>query len=259
MNKNFLIGNFLTAYGRKFGQVARPPAPGQGLSRDRLADRFRARAISYRTRRADYVRGVQLGLVGALLLTIAAFNFDINPTGDQDFAMAQQELVMMEEIVQTQQLEKPPPPPRPPVPVEVPNDAILDDADLELDSLLDLDEVLTALPPPPAPVEEEVDEDPEVFFVVEQMPDMVGGMAALLSDLTYPAMARKAGLEGVVVVQIVIDETGTARTPTIIKSVHKILDDEAVQAVLAQRFTPGRQRGRPVTVAMNIPVTFRLN
>jgi len=209
MNKNFIVGNFLPAYGREFGKIERPVSAVVGLSRDVLAARFRARAISYRTRRADYVRGFQLGLVGALVLTIGAFSFDINPTDDRNFEMAQQELVQMEEIIQTQQLQMPPPPPRPPVPVEVPNDEVLEDDELELDSMLDLDAVLTALPPPPSPVEEEIDEEPEVFLVVEQMPELIGGMRALLSDLSYPEMARQAGLDGIVVVQIVIDETGT--------------------------------------------------
>ena len=40
----------------------------------------------------------------------------------------------MEEIVQTEQLEKPPPPPRPPIPVAVPDDVVLTDDEFDFDS-----------------------------------------------------------------------------------------------------------------------------
>lgn len=260
MKGSFLIGNFLPAYGSAFGRMKRRESTAEPIPADVLAGRFRDRAVSYRTRRSEYVRGIQMGLIGALALVAAAFNLDYNPGSDLDFRMSEQELVAMEEIAQTLQRVQPPPPPRPPVPVEVPNDDILEDEVLDLDSSLDLDEMIGDLPPPPpAPVMDKKLEEPEIFMVVEEMPELVGGMAALLASAKYPDLARKAGLEGIVVIQIVIDEEGRPSNPKVIKSVHKVLDDEALQAVMAQKYHPGRQRGRPVKVAMNIPVTFRLN
>jgi protein TonB len=260
MKDSFLIGNFLPAYGDKFGKPKKRSTSAPGLSRQVLAGRFRERAVSYRIRRSEYVRGFQIGLIGALALTVAAFNVDYNPSSDLDFRMGDQELVAMEEIVQTLQVTTPPPPPRPPIPVEVPNDDILQDEDLDLDMSLDLDQFVAELPPPPAPpVEKEVDVEPEIFMVVEQMPELIGGLAALLAEAKYPPLAQKAGLEGVVVIQIIIDKQGLPSEPKVIKSVHKSLDDEAMRAVMAQKYRPGMQRGRPVKVAMNIPVTFRLN
>ena len=259
MKDSFLIGNFLPAHGDSFGRMKRPEVQAGGLPPQTLAKRFRERAIAYRTRRSEYVRGVQLGLIGALALAVAAFNLDYNTTSDLDFRMGDQELVAMEEIAQTLQVTAPPPPPRPAVPVEVPNDDLLDDVELDLDMSLDIDQIIADLPPPPAPPEKVVEDvEPEIFMVVEQMPELVGGMAALLATAKYPPLAQKAGLEGVVVIQIVIDETGKPSDPKVVKSVHKSLDDEAMRAVLAQEYRPGKQRGRPVKVAMNIPVTFRL-
>ena len=114
------------------------------------------------------------------------------------------------------------------------------------------------LPPPPEPEVEEEEPTVELFVVVEQMPEMIGGFAALLADLEYPALARQAGLEGMVVVYVIIDETGKPVSARVVKSVAEVLDKAALEAVLKQRFEPGRQRNRPVRVQMAIPVRFQL-
>ena len=120
-----------------------------------------------------------------------------------------------------------------------------------------------ALPPPPLPEpevieEEEPDPTDEIFVVVEQMPEMIGGFQSLLKDLEYPALARQAGLEGMVVVNVIIDESGMPESARIARSVAEVLDKAAIEAVMKQRFEPGRQRGRPVRVEMAIPVRFQL-
>ena len=90
------------------------------------------------------------------------------------------------------------------------------------------------------------------------MPVLIGGLSSLTSAIEYPEMARKAGVEGRVIVQIIIDEQGIPRDPIIVRSVSGLLDEEAMRAVMLQRFTPGRQRGRAVKVKLAIPVMFRL-
>ena len=163
--------------------------------------------------------------------------------------------VEMEDIEQTKQIEKPPPPPRPPVPIEVPNDEILEDEILEIDAEIDFDEPI-ALPPPPPAVAEEA--EPDIFLVVEQMPEIVGGLSSLYSILEYPELARKAGIEGLVVVQFVIEKDGTPSNLNIMKSANDILDTEALRAVAFLKFTPGLQRGKPVRVKFAMPVRFSL-
>ena len=178
-------------------------------------------------------------------------------------------------INQTKQIEKRPPPPRPPVPVAVPvvvpvavpvvipvvvpDDVILDDDDLNFDSIQDLDVAFAERPSPPAAVQESEETEPEIFEIVEDPPTMVGGITALNSTIKYPEIAIRAGLEGTVVVRIIINEYGEPSDPTIEKSVHKALDNEAKRAVMLQSFIPGKQRGNPVKVLMSIRVNFRLN
>ncbi len=230
-----------------------------GLTTEQLEHRFKERSEQRKRRRSLYVILLQTGLAVSLAASIGAFHLDLGPGESASFAASGQEIVQMEEIVQTRQIEQPPPPPRPPVPIEVPDDVILDDDVLDFDSVLDLDEALAELPPPPAAAQEPEETEPEIFVAVEDPPRMVGGMAALFAEIRYPEIARRSELEGTVVVQITIDEEGRPSDARIRKSVHKVLDDEAIRAVMLQSFIPGKQRGRPVKVYMSIPVIFRLN
>lgn len=178
-----------------------------------------------------------------------------------DINLQQQEVVQMEEIEQTTQEMKAPPPPRPPVPVEVPNDVIFDDIELDLDVTLDLDaEILDIPPPPPAPAldTEEEELEPEIFVVVEQMPTIIGGNARIYELLEYPEIARQAGIEGMVVVQVVIQPDGTPADPVIARSAGDVLDQAATKAVMKLTFEPGKQRGKAVSVRLAIPIRFRL-
>jgi protein TonB len=114
-------------------------------------------------------------------------------------------------------------------------------------------------PPPPPPPEPEPEPEPEIFEVVEQMPELQGGIAGLQSRIQYPEMARRAGIEGRVFVQFVVDENGSPSNITVVRGIGGGCDEAAVAAVRDSRFTPGLQRGRPVKVRMSLPVTFRLN
>jgi len=217
-------------------------------------DRFTACDLSY---------GLALpaGLVLALGVVVLAFHIPVSSHSDYTIVEVRQELVTLEEILQTRQELPPPAPPRPPVPIEVPNDQVLDESvELQFDASLDLDEALVDVKPPPPPptVEEEEEVSNEIFVAVEDMPVLIGGLSSLTSAIEYPEMARKAGVEGRVIVQIIIDEQGIPRDPIIVRSVSGLLDEEAMRAVMLQRFTPGRQRGRAVKVKLAIPVMFRL-
>lgn len=100
--------------------------------------------------RKSYNIILQIGLIVALLFIIGLVRINLYSAPPQAIAIEEQEEVVMEEVIQTKQIETPPPPPRPPVPVEVPNDEIIEDEILDLDAELDLDGPLD-LPPPPPP------------------------------------------------------------------------------------------------------------
>ena len=234
-----------------------PRIPGQGthLTRDELQRSFRKRAVQFRMERDRYALHFQAGLAFAVLFVIGAFSLDFGPRETADLTFQSQEVVTMQDIIQTRQDLKPPPPPRPQIPVEVPDDVILEDEDLLLGELFELTELTP--PPPPAPVVEEEEEE-TIFVVVEEMPEMVGGHGALYKTIQYPRLAQRAGIEGDVIVQVVIGPDGLPAMPEVVRSAHEVLDKEAVRAIMAQEFTPGKQRGKPVPVRMSIPVRFKL-
>lgn len=207
--------------------------------------------------RQRYPLFVQTGMVITLGLLIVAFRLDLRVEENFEVALTDQEVVQMEEIIQTAQVEKPPPPPRPPVPVEVPDDEVLEDDELDLDMSLDIDEV-PDLPPPPPPKEEEKEEEPEIFVIVEQSPELIGGLPGLQKKIKYPEIAKKAGVEGRVFLQFVVDEQGNVHDPVVTRGIGAGCDEEAIRAILEAKFKPGKQRGKAVKVKMSLPITFRL-
>ncbi len=208
--------------------------------------------------RNKYPIYIEIGLIATLALLIVAFRVDWSPDSDFEVVLSEQEQIEMEEIRQTQQIEQPPPPPKPPVPVEVPNDEVLEDDVLDLDASLDLDEPVASTPPPPPAVEEEEEEEPEIFVIVEQMPELIGGLAAIQKQIRYPEIAKKAGVEGRVIVQFIVDEQGGVLDPQVVRGIGAGCDEEAVRAVQQAKFEPGKQRGKSVKVKMSLPITFKL-
>lgn len=208
--------------------------------------------------RKTYTLYLQVGMIVTLLFMNILFNVNLQPKVPDALPQMEQETVKMEEVEQTKQVEKPPPPPRPPVPVEVPNDEIIEDEFIDLDAELDLDAPMD-LPPPPPPADD--DDEPEIFFIVEKEPSVKSGdiQKELYKILKYPEMARKAGIEGRVIVQFVVDEKGNVIMLKVVRSVGGGLDEAAVSAIQKLKFSPGMQRGRPVRVQMTLPVVFKLN
>lgn len=204
-----------------------------------------------------YFVRIQIGLVLSMLLFILIFKVNVSFEKSMDFEITERQIIEIEEIIQTEIVEAPPPPPRPPSPISVPDDIIMDDNLIDFDAFLDFDVALAGTPAPPPPPAEEEDFN-EVFVIVEQMPELIGGIAELHRQIVYPEIARRAGIQGRVVVQFIIDEQGYVRDPFVVRSAGGGLDEAALDAVQRIRFTPGMQRGRPVRVQYTLPVQFRL-
>ena len=103
----------------------------------------------------------------------------------------------------------------------------------------------------------------EVFDVVDQMPEFVGGASSLRSyisqNVRYPAIAEENGVQGTVVVKFVVERDGTVTSVQVARSVDPSLDKEAVRVVKGMpRWIPGKKNGQPVRVSYTIPVSFRL-
>ena len=99
----------------------------------------------------------------------------------------------------------------------------------------------------------------EVFVVVENMPQLQGGQAGVQSKVEYPPVAIRAGIEGRVTVQFIVDENGNVVNPKVIRGIGGGCDEEALRVISQAKFTPGVQRGRNVAVQMSLPILFKLN
>jgi protein TonB len=90
------------------------------------------------------------------------------------------------------------------------------------------------------------------------MPKLKGGLASLQKKINYPDMARKAGIEGRVIIQFIVNEQGKVENPRVIRGIGGGADKEALRVVKQAEFEPGRQRGNPVRVQYSLPITFKL-
>ena len=209
----------------------------------------------HEARRRRYAIRIQLGVIVALSLTIVAFNADVQLGKAAPPSRPAVAAPVFKEVPPTQPLT-PPPPPRPPVPVAIPNDAPPPANELNL--RLDPIDVASKRPPPPPSTDEADEDEVATFLPVEDMPQLIGGMKSLYEQVVYPEMAKQAGLEGKVIVQFVVNREDRVEHAVVLRGVHTLLDQAALEAVQKLRFRPGKQRDRPVPVKMSLPITFKL-
>lgn len=114
---------------------------------------------------------------------------------------------------------------------------------------------------------------PYVFLIIEPAtepkkpgdgPLFVGGdvtppRAILKAPPQYTEEARKDRLQGVVIVQAIIDETGAVTDVKALKGLPLGLTEAAIEAIRQWRFEPARLDGKPVAVYYNLTINFRLD
>lgn len=201
--------------------------------------------------RRYYQKTWEVSLIVALLIVIVVFRFlpvygstvQINP--------GIQEVVEVEDIEQTRQENRPPPPPRPAIPVEVPSDEALEDITI---ASTEIDLSAEVAPPPP----QDLFDEEQFFVVVEEMPQIIGGLDAIRKHLVYPDLAIRAGVQGKVFVLAFVDEKGNVVKAEVVKGIGAGCDEAAQHAVEKVKFIPGRQRGQPRKVRVMVPVHFAL-
>lgn len=138
----------------------------------------------------------------------------------------------------------PDPTPEEPEPIRLPEE-LQPDVDLpETDVVFDIPEG-----PPPSP-------EPEG-------PIQVGGDVEAPVKTYYPQpqyteIARKARLQGVVIVQAIIDKQGNVTNVKLLKGLGMGLDQAAIDAIKKWQFEPATLHGKPVSVYYNLTVNFRL-
>ncbi|WP_446785795.1 energy transducer TonB [Macellibacteroides fermentans] len=221
--------------------------------------------------KADLEKGkttsLLMGMVVGLAILFVAFewsNRDVKVAQDQGVA----DVIAEEQIEITRPENTPPPPPPPPAPVvtEVLN-VVEDDVDLKQQDIVTSEDnqkaAQTQTYVAPKMVEEEEESSQPIFTVVETMPQFPGGDAALLQFLAksikYPVIAQENGIQGRVICAFVVNRDGTIVDAEVLRGVDPSLDKEALRVINTMpKWSPGKQRGKPVRVKYTVPITFRL-
>lgn len=104
-----------------------------------------------------------------------------------------------------------------------------------------------------------VDDESNIYTVVDEMPEFPGGIDSLKQYIReraiYPDLLEDNNIEGRVIVGIVISHNGEVVKPTILRGIIPEIDSIALQIVRQMpRWKPGKLKGIPVNVNYSIPV-----
>ena len=211
---------------------------------------------------------MEIGLAVVLLIVLVAFEWSSSEKQEVMDLTGQQQVIEEEIIPITQEQQQAPPEmPKTPVlsdvidivddDVEVADDLFVnteDDASIGVEIMEYHTEV----------VEEEVEEEAIPFAFVEEKPKFQGGDANTFSKwvnskLVYPEIAKENGIQGRVTLQFTVNTDGSVSNVIVLRGVDASLDTEAARIVSqSPKWTPGRQRERPVKVTYTFPVIFKL-
>lgn len=202
-----------------------------------------------------YKKYIQLSTILVLSLVIAAFK--LSPSAKNKLIISDSnEWIIIEKIQNTTQIVKPQPPQKPPIP-EITNSDQIEDLDIE-NTEINYDDILTEPNLFNSQSCKIIEEEIIPFFAAEVKPELVGGYESLLKNVYYTEIARRIEVEGRVVIEFIVNKMGKVDSAYIVKGIFDELDLIALNAVKRANFTPGLQRGKPVSVKMVIPIVFKL-
>lgn len=204
--------------------------------------------------RKFYYRSFEISLIISLAAIIVAFKFSPQLSKTELLSEGIQEIIKIDEIINTVQKPDIPPPPKVPEPIDLTSNEDLMEIDFNETVWNENDNIAPPPPPPPAKIPDEI----PIFVWSEVMPEPIGGLAVIQQKVTYTEIAKRIGLEGKVIIEAVIDENGNVIDAKVLKGLGGGLDEESLHAVQTTRFSPGLQRGKPIRVRINIPVKFVL-
>ena len=211
---------------------------------------------------------LEIGLIVALGICLLAFEWSSSDKVETIDLAAQTVAVEEEEIINTQeQQEIPPEIPKIPVLSDI-IDIVDDDIQVNDDLFIDTEDNanlgVEIMDYHAAVEEEEVEEEAIPFALVEEKPKFQGGGANTFSawvnkNLNYPEIAKENGVQGRVTLQFTVNTDGSVSDVKVLRGVDSSLDKEAVRIVSqSPKWTPGKQRERPVKVTYVFPVIFQL-
>jgi len=214
-------------------------------------------------RHQRYVRRIAWSLIGTLVGALLLIHlWPTFPGSSQPPQLADgdgQEVIQLEEVQQTQQEEQRPPPPVPPLPVEVPDDIVIDDVELTFTDAFDI---------PDEPGDDRV----RIDGAEEQVASGGRRAARLLrvSEPTVPAEARRQDLSARVELEVVVAPTGEVEDATIVErflidasgneqrvaTLGYGLEEAALNAARRLLYRPAMEAGEEVSERTTVTLTI---
>ncbi|MDD2437687.1 MAG: TonB family protein [Massilibacteroides sp.] len=225
-----------------------------------------------KSKKASLENGKTFSLLMGLVIAVAVMfvGFEWGTSDIQAVKVEGVADVIAEEEIEITRPEEVPPPPPPPPPAPVATEVlevVEDDVELEQQEILtsedDANQAQVQTYVAPVEVEEEEESAQQIFTVVEEMPKFPGGDAELLQfiakSIKYPVIAQENGIQGRVICSFVVNRDGSVVDAQIVRGVDSSLDKEALRVIgTMPKWSPGKQRGKPVRVKYTVPITFRL-
>jgi len=211
---------------------------------------------------------LEIGFLIALCVSLLAFEWQVSPKEEAGNFGPMKEAIEEEVVPITRQDEPPPPPPEPPKVTDI-LDIVADDVhvDTNIDINIEADlftEIAPIIFEPSGVIEEE--EEEVLFAIVEDKPLFNGKDAEtafrewVYSKVVYPPVAQENGISGRVFIEFAISRTGDVEDVRLLRGVDPLLDNEAMRVIrMSPKWTPGKQRGKPVKVKYQFQLVFRLN
>lgn len=213
---------------------------------------------------------LELGLVIAISAVVIAFEWSTSSSSLNEYKAVKTEKFEEEIIpVTTQEKHEPIVPPEPEKiieifeivddEIEIDDEFILKDFEVSQDTEIEIMKFTEF-----GQETEEEEEEAEIFFIVEDMPDFRGeGQEGfrkyIFQNLKYPQVAAENGISGRVFVKFVVEPDGSVSNVSIVRGIDPALDAEALRVVKSSpKWTPGKQRGIPVRVSFTFPILFVL-
>jgi protein TonB len=194
-----------------------------------------------------YNKYLRNALLGAIVVHFLIFYF----TPQFEFKPYVLREEYFEAIELPEQFDIPPPPQevaQPAIPMEA---AEGEEVDEEADIAPTTFDDIESLPPPPPPPSEQAQE----FYAFDEPPVLIRYVSP-----KYPDLARQAGIEGTVLLSVLVGEDGKVISARVLQSdVTPAMEKNAIQAVKQFLFKPAKQRTVPVKATMMVPIRFKLH
>ncbi len=100
-----------------------------------------------------------------------------------------------------------------------------------------------------------------ISFKIDQHAEFIGGDGALRTYLIeqkqYSDEAKKKDIQGRVNISFVIDKNGKVQDPKVIRSIHPLIDTEALRLINTMPdWSPAELKGEPVESKQILPIIF---